>query len=111
MENSLQWANLNKVIIPALKRVYNKRFERAYAALLDLLLTHEGVPSEVRIAVGKLLLKNTEDTSLLSSMHQRHPEALNAAIDVLVTEGYGSKENLEGVLTSLVIVSHHCIYD
>ena len=84
IKGSLSWANLDMVIIPILGRMFKKRSESVHGTILEFLLTHSGVPTTILIAIARQLLTDTSDTAPLSTMHQRYPDAVNAAIVRLV---------------------------
>ena len=67
------------------------------------------MPTTILRAIAKLLLTDTSDTVLLSTMHQRYPDVVSTAIEELVSEGEGNRAEFESLLMSLVIVSHDLI--
>lgn len=90
--------------------MFKKRSEAAHAAVFDFLFTASDIPPTVLKALAKLLLL-TPANEILSAMHQRHPEAVGAAIEELVSEGKGSREELENAVMNLAIVSLYICFE
>lgn len=104
VEGSLQWANVEKVIIPMLRRIFKKHSESTHSTMLDLLLTRNAVPTVVLKSIFKWLLSDSDDTNMLSAAHQRYPDILRAAIEELVAEGKGSRNEFENLLLTTAMV-------
>ncbi|KAI5117129.1 hypothetical protein M0805_007713 [Coniferiporia weirii] len=100
---SLEWSSFDKVVIPMLGRLADKRTEEPYAEVLQLLLTTDGVPETVLKSLAKTFLVSTNGNDILVAMHQRHPDVLQAGIDELILEGKGERSELDQLLLGLVL--------